>query len=224
MEINSSFIFHHYIFNMAIEQQNTKSRGIFQVLMVTLFLVVIPLVTFFVQRKGMAEGQELYKDLKKNLGQMPAQFAATNYSNERFDAAVLRGQTLVASWATLQSRDSILAVMRTINRIPQFQEEVDNLQFLTFDTSTDSTFFKNYYINLTQNERAKWFLLRGGNDVQQTIKLPTDFSIALIDTGGIIRRFYDIREANERKLLIEHISIMPLKKKQSVEKKDQKTM
>ena len=141
-----------------------------------------------------------------------------------FIFSILRGQTLVASWATPQSRDSILSVMRTINRIPQFQEEVDNLQFVTFDTSTDSAFFKNYYINLTQNERAKWFLLRGGNDVQQSIKLPNDFSIALIDTGGIIRRFYDIREANERKLLIEHISIMPLKKKQSIEKKDQKAM
>ena len=208
---------------MSIEKQK-KSKGIFQVLMVSLFLVIIPLVTFFVQRKGMAEGIELYKDLKQNLGQMPAQFQATNYASEAFEADKLSGQTLVASWATAQSRDSILSVMRTINRIPQFQEEVDNLQFITFDTASDSTFFKNYYINLTRNERAKWWILRGGEDIQQTIKLPNDYAIALIDTSGIIRRFYDIREANERRLLIEHISIMPLKKKKTIEKKDQKQM
>lgn len=208
---------------MTIEKQK-RSKGIIQVLVVSLFLVIIPLVTFFIQRKGMAEGIELYKDLKKNLGQMPAQFEATNYSNETFDATKLSGQTLVASWATAESRDSILSIMRTINRIPQFQEEVDNLQFITFDTAADSTFFKDYYFNLTRNERAKWLILRGGNDIQQSIKLPNDFSIALIDTSGIIRRFYDIREANERRILIEHISIMPLKKKKTIEKKDQKQM
>ncbi len=208
---------------MTTEKQK-RSKGIIQVLLVSLFLVIIPLVTFFIQRKGMAEGIELYKDLKKNLGQMPAQFQATNYSNEPFDPAKLKGQTLVASWATPQSRDSILSIMRTINRIPQFQEEIDNLQFLTFDTAADSTFFKAYYFNLTRNERAKWWILRGGNDIQHSIKLPNDFSIALIDTSGIIRRFYDIREANERKILIEHISIMPLKKKKTIEKINQKQM
>jgi hypothetical protein len=208
---------------MTIEQPK-KSKGFFQVLVISLFLVVLPLATFFVQQKGAAEGRELYKDIKKNMGLMPAQFSASNYANESFESSILRGQTLVASWASPQSRDSVLAVMLKINRIPQFQEEVDNLQFVTFDTSTDSTFFKNYYANLTRNERSKWFLLRGGNDVQQTIKLPNDFSIALVDTAGIIRRFYDIREANERKLLIEHISIMPLKTKKMVVKKDQKQM
>ncbi len=208
---------------MAIEQPK-KRNGLFQVLVISLFLVVLPLATFFVQRRGAAEGKELYKDLKNNMGLMPIQFNATNYSNEHFDASILRGQTLVASWASSQSREAVLAVMQKINSIPQFHEEVDNLNFLTFDTSKDSTFFKNYYANLTRNEREKWFLLRGGNDVQQNIKLPNDFSIALIDTAGIIRRFYDIREANERKMLIEHISIMPLKKKQSIEKKDQKQM
>lgn len=205
-------------------EEHKKSKGIIQVVLVTLFLVVLPLATFFVQRKGASVGKELYKDLKKNLGLMPAQFDVIDYSNKTFDATTLRGQTLVASWATPQSRDSILSVMRTINRIPQFQEEVDNLQFITFDTSSDSIFFKNYYLNLTRNEREKWNILRGGNDIQQSIKLPNDYSIALIDSAGIIRRFYDIRQAEERKILIEHISIMPLKKKKTIQKKDQKQM
>jgi hypothetical protein len=183
---HSPFTIHHSPFTitfMTIEKQK-RSKGIIQVLLVSLFLVIIPLVTFFIQRKGMAEGIELFKDLKKNLGQMPAQFEATSYSNELFEASKLSGQTLVASWATPQSRDSILSIMRIVNRIPQFQEEVDNLQFITFDTAADSTFFKNYYFNLTRNERAKWLILRGGNDIQQNIKLPNDYSIALIDTSS----------------------------------------
>jgi hypothetical protein len=208
---------------MAIEQQK-KSKGIVQVLLVSLFLVILPVATFFVQRLGMNQGKELYKDLKQNLGIFPASFAATSYSNESFELNKLRGQNLVASWATVLSRDTILSVMRTIDRIPQFQEEVDNLQFVTFDTSTDSTFFKNYYVSLTRNEREKWQILRGGADVQQSIKLPNDYTIALVDTSGIVRRFYDIRQPNERRLLIEHISIMPLRKKKTIEKKDQKQM
>lgn len=209
---------------MIVEEQKNKRRGLFQVIVVTLFLVVLPLMTFWVQNSGAAEGRALYKDLKQNLGLLPATFTATSYANEPFESDKLRGQTLVVSWATSQSRDSILSVMRTIDRIPQFQEEVDNLQFVTFDTSADSTFFKNYYVGLTRNEREKWQILRGGADIQQNIKLPNDYAIALVDTGGIIRRFYDIREANERRLLIEHISIMPLKKKKTIEKKDQKKM
>jgi hypothetical protein len=209
---------------MTHEEQPNKKRGLLQLFIVTIFLVGMPLATFFVQRHGAAEGRELYKDLKQNLGLMPKQFAGINYSGGQFKSEELFGQTLVASWATPQSRDSILSVMKTINRISQFQEEVDNLQFLTFDTSTDSTFFKNYVLNLTRNERAKWQILRGGADVQQNIKLPNDYSVALIDTNGIIRRFYDVREANDRRILIEHISIMPLRKKKTIEKKEQKQM
>lgn len=209
---------------MVVEEQKSKRRGLYQVIVVTLFLVVLPLATFWVQNSGAAQGRELYKDLKQNLGLMPASFVATSYSNEPFESDKLRGQTLVMSWATPQSKDSILSVMRTINRIPQFQEEVDNLQFVTFDTSTDSTFFKNYYAGLTHNEREKWQILRGGADIQQSIKLPNDYAVALVDSSGIIRRFYDIRQANERRILIEHISIMPLRKKKTIEKKDQKQM
>lgn len=209
---------------MAVEEQKNKRRGLFQVIVVTLFLVVLPLMTFWVQSSGAAQGRELYKDLKQNLGLLPPSFSATSYSNELFESDKLRGQTLVVSWATSQSRDSILSVMRIIDRIPQFQEEVDNLQFVTFDTSADSTFFKNYYVGLTRNEREKWQILRGGADIQQNIKLPNDYAIALVDTSGIIRRFYDIREPSERRLLIEHISIMPLRKKKTIEKKDQKQM
>ena len=208
---------------MANEKQN-RIKGVTQVVVVTLFLVAMPLATFIVQSTGAAEGRALYKDLKQNLGLLPKNFTATNYSGQSFQSSELHGQTLVVSWATPQSRDSVLALMKTIDRIPQFQEEVDNLQFVTFDTGTDSTFFKNYYINLTRNEREKWQILRGGADVQQSIKLPNDFSIALVDTSGIIRKFYDIRQPLDRRLLIEHTSIMPLHKKQAVEKKDQKQM
>ena len=209
---------------MVIEEQKSKFSRVLQVGVVLLFLVVMPLATFFVQRTGMKQGKELYKELKNNLGLLPIDFKAIDYSGEAFLSSDLKGQTLVASWATASSRDSVLSVMRTINRIPQFHEEVDNLQFMTFDTADDSLFFKNYYINLTRNEREKWLLLRGGKDVQKAIKLPNDYSIALIDSAGIVRRFYDIREAQERKLLVEHISIMPLKKKQTIEKKEQKQM
>ena len=208
---------------MANEKQS-RIKGVTQVVVVTLFLVAMPLATFIVQSTGAAEGRALYKDLKQNLGLLPKNFAATNYSGQSFQSSELHGQTLVVSWATPQSRDSVLALMKTIDRIPQFQEEVDNLQFVTFDTGTDSMFFKNYYINLTRNEREKWQILRGGADIQQNVKLPNDYIVALVDTSGIIRRFYDIREQDECRKLVEHISIMPLRKKKTIEKKDQKQM
>ena len=158
------------------EQQNSKLRRVVQLSLVTLILVVAPLMTYFVERKGMQQGQAFYGDLKNNLGQMPADFTAANYANDPFRAAILRGSVRVGAWASVASRDSVLSVMRALVRTEQFQEGVDNLNFITFDTSTDSTFFRNYYATLSPREREKWLVLRGGAELVETVKLPNDFS------------------------------------------------
>lgn len=187
-------------------------------------IVLFPLISFFVNMKGLERGRAFYGELKANLGNFPP-FMLKNYnSNTLTDAAVYTGQIRIASWLSMDSRDSVLSVIRALSRTEQLQEEIDNLHFFTFDLTTDSTFTANYAQHLSPKERERWLILRGGEEVAENIKLPNLFSVALVDTLGIIRHFYDIRQSEERRKLIEHIAVMPIKKKKKVEKKDQKKM
>jgi hypothetical protein len=204
------------------EKLNKRSRN-FQLLMLAIILVGFPIATYLVQQNGLKQSKLFFKDLKNNLGEFPDAVAATNYYGD-FKPELLRGQTRVVAFATANSRDSLLPVFLAFARTEQFQEEIDNLSFLTFDMVGDSSYYRNYAQSLTKRERQRWWILRGGNDLAQAIKLPNEYACALIDTAGIIRRFYDIREASERKILTEHISVMPIRKKEKVEKRDQKQM
>jgi hypothetical protein len=186
-------------------------------------VVAFPLISFIINMKGAERGRIFYGDIKNNLGKLPA-FELRSYTDPNTEAGKSKGKTRIVSFLSLESRDSVLSVMKAISRTEQLREEIDNLNFMTFDLTTDSVYTSKYVQNITPNERQNWQILRGGQEVAQAIKLPNEYNLALIDTAGVIRRFYDIRQETERRKLIEHIAVMPIRKKKSVEKRDQKAM
>ena len=208
-----------------MEQEKTTKNPfrVLQMLFLTGVIVALPLISFWVNMKGAEKGRAFYGDIKNNLGTLP-QFNLKSYTDLNTEAGKSKGKTRVASFLSVESRDSVLSVMKAITRTEQLREEIDNLNFMTFDLTTDSAFTANYVHSISPNERQNWQILRGGNEVAQAIKLPNEFSFALIDTAGIIRRFYDIRQETERRKLIEHIAVMPIHKKKSIEKREQKAM
>lgn len=208
-----------------MEQQEAAKSPYRKLQMILLVGVIVafPLISFIVNMKGAEKGRAFYGDIKNNLGKLP-EFNLRSYTDPNTEAGKSKGKTRVASFLSLNSRDSVLSVMKAISRTEQLREEIDNLNFMTFDLTTDSVFTGNYVQTISPNERQNWQILRGGNEVAQAIKLPTEYSFALIDTAGVIRRFYDIRQMDERRKLIEHIAVMPIHKKKSVEKRDQKAM
>lgn len=207
-----------------MEQQEAPSPyKKLQMILLVGVMVAFPLISFIVNMKGAEKGRAFYGDIKNNLGTLP-EFNFRSYTDPNTEAGKSKGKTRIASFLSLESRDSVLSVMKAISRTEQLREEIDNLNFMTFDLTTDSVFTANYVHTISPNERQNWQILRGGNDVAQAIKLPNEFSFALIDTAGIIRRFYDIRQETERRKLIEHIAVMPIHKKKSIVKKDQKAM
>jgi hypothetical protein len=186
-------------------------------------IVVFPLISFIVNMKGAEKGRAFYGDIKNNLGKLP-EFNLRSYTDPNAESANSKGKTRVVSFLSIESRDSVLSVMKAISRTEQLREEIDNLNFMTFDLTTDSLATAQYVRNISPNERQNWQLLRGGSDVASAIKLPNAFNFALIDSANIIRRFYDIRQEEERRKLIEHIAVMPIHKKKSIVKRDQKAM
>ena len=207
-----------------MEQETAKNPyRTLQMIFLVGVIVALPLISFIVNMKGAEKGRAFYGDIKNNLGTLP-EFNLRSYTDPNVEAANSKGKTRVASFLSLASRDSVLSVMKAISRTSQLREEIDNLNFMTFDLTTDSVFTANYVRDITPNERQNWQVLRGGNEVAAAIKLPNEFSFALIDSANVVRRFYDIRQEDERRKLVEHIAIMPIKKKKSIEKRDQKSM
>ncbi len=164
-----------------------------QMILLVGVVVAFPLISFIVNMKGAERGRIFYGDIKNNLGKLP-EFQLGSFTDPNTEAANSKGKTRIASFLSLESRDSVLSVMKAISRTEQLREEIDNLNFMTFDLTSDSAFTAKYVQTISPNERQNWQILRGGNEVAQAMKLPNDFSFALIDSAGIIRRFYDIRQ------------------------------
>ena len=194
-----------------------------QIILLVGVVVLFPLISLLVNFKGAENGRAFYKELKNNLGLLP-DFSLKSWSGNTISLASIKGNVLVVSFLTHENRETVLNTITPIVKTGQFREEVDNLQFLTFDVADDSVFSKNLTKDFTPQDRKMWEILRGGNDLQEQMKLPNSYNTALIDTAGIIRRFYDLRNTDDKRLLVEHIAVMPIKRKYSVEKRGQKQM
>jgi hypothetical protein len=148
-----------------------------QMILLVGVVVAFPLISFIVNMKGAEKGRAFYGDIKNNLGKLP-EFDLRSYTDPNTEAARSKGKTRIASFLSMESRDSVLSVMKAISRTEQLREEIDNLNFMTFDLTTDSVYTSNYTQNISPNERQNWQILRGGQEVAQAIKLPNEFSLA----------------------------------------------
>jgi hypothetical protein len=204
---------------------NTTKKNInWQMIFIVGVIVLLPLGSLLVNMKGAEKGRAFYKDLRDSLGRIPA-FNLTGWQNEAVLTEGVKSTVVVASYINDANKDVILNTVKTVSKIPQFREEIDNLTYLTFDLSSDSTFVKNYIQDFNPKDKEIWHILRGGREAVNNIKFPNEYNIALIDTVGTIRRFYDARNADDKKKLVEHISVMPIRKEEKkVVKKNQKQM
>ncbi len=226
--------------NQDVSNRNSSFRRL-QIAMVVGILIGFPVISIIVNMKGAAEGKAFYSEIKNNLGMLP-DFKLVGWNNDTISLSGLKGKVVVASLIGNDSRDEVLDVMKAIVKTEQFREEVDNLQFITFDYSNDSSFIIRYLQNMNVRDREMWHILStkpsmtinadnsqsteqsGVVGLSEQMKLPNNFTVSLVDTEGVIRRLYDVRKPEDRKLLVEHISIMPIKRKKNVEKKDQKSL
>ena len=186
-------------------------------------VVGLPAVSFLVNVYGAKSGKAFYSGIKNNLGKI-GDFNTVGWNNDTVTTNTVKGKVLVVSFTSSANREELINTLKPIVKTEQFREEVDNLQFLTFDTNNDSAYYHNFANQLNSKDKEIWHLLRGGNDLAIQMKVPNDYNISLIDTTGVIRRFYDIRKKEDRRLLVEHISVMPIKRKIDVEKKEQKKL
>jgi hypothetical protein len=200
--------------------ENKKSR-FWQIALLVGVVVIMPVVSVIINLKGAEKGINFYKTLKNNYGKIP-QLNSVSWFNDSLKSEKVKGKVMVIAFITPETRDTIMNVINPIIKTEQFREEVDNLTFLTFDLKEDSIYSTNYFNNMNDGDRRLLKLLRGGNHIMPAFKLPTPFSIVLVDTAGDMRYYYDTRRAEDKRLLVEHVSVMPIKMDKKPVKREQK--
>jgi hypothetical protein len=199
---------------------NSINRS-WQIALLVGVVVVMPIISIIVNFKGAKQGQQFYSTLKHNYGKIPP-LNSNSWFNDSINSEKLKGKVIVISFITPNNRDTIMNVINPIIKTEQFREEVDNLSFLTFDLTEDSTYSVNYLQKMNDGDRRLLKILRGGNEILPFFKLPNEFSVVLVDTAGDMRYYYDTRKAEDKRLLVEHISVMPIKMDKKPLKRDQK--
>lgn len=200
--------------------ENSKSR-FWQISLLVGVVVLMPIISILVNFKGAERGQKFYSTLKQNYGKMPL-LNSISWFNDSINSEKMKGKVMIISFITPETRDTIMNVINPIVKTDQFREEVDNLSFLTFDLKEDSIYSTNYLQKMNTGDRRLLKILRGGNDVMPLYKLPNKFCVVLVDTAGDIRYYYDTRVKEDKRLLVEHISVMPIKMDKKPVKRDQK--
>jgi hypothetical protein len=192
-----------------------------QTLVVLIFLVVTPAISMLVLFTGRKSGIEFYKDLKQNLGTV--QWAEANdLTNTKNSTEQYKGKVIVFSNFAKESFDTLASVFKIVNKIDQFKDEIDNLEFIGLYDSTAQNEVRQFYGSFLQSDKDRWHFLNAAPK-DFNLNPPTSFNVAIVDTVGAIRRYYDLKLETEKKKFVENLSVMPNKKKVgNVVKKEQK--
>ncbi len=199
-----------------------KSKNIFGAFLMICVVVVFPIVSYLVTMKGAEAGRLFFSVLKKNLGTIP------NYSEKDIrgnlqTADALRGSIVLFSVLQNGGADSVTSVLKIINKTEQFREEVDNFKLITFYDSLNTNNARKLDAQISAADKERWIVLPLNDSIKKII-LPNDYSIGLVDTVGIIRHYYDTRLLPDKQLLVQHLALMPIKKKKDVVKVEQRKM
>ncbi len=190
-----------------------------QTLLVLTLIIGLPLISMLVLFKGRDTGVAFYKDLKQNLGTIHWA-SSSDINNVKVNTLDYKGKVLVFSEFTPESADTVTSVFKIVNKIDQFKDEVDNLAFIALYDSSSQNETRQYYNTLLQSDKNRWTFLNEKSDAFN-LKLPSPYNVAIVDTIGVIRRYYDLRVLSEKKKFVENLSVMPnIKKKGNVVKRE----
>jgi hypothetical protein len=201
---------------------STTKKVNWQAILAAMIIVMLPALSLVMNFKGAQQGRTFYQDLKDSLG-VVSNISATDWFGESITSEKLKSNVLIISSIDDESKETVADAVKMVCKTLQFREDIDNLRYLTFDNTADSTFTQQLGLQFNPRDKELWHLLRGGNIAGLT--MPNAYSVALVDTVGVIRRYYDMRNETDKKKLVEHIAVMPIRKaKNKVVKKEQKQM
>lgn len=190
-------------------------RPLVQYLALALLLVGLPAISWYYLDKGFKYRMETLGELGE-LGRFPSG-PYERLNGTLLEEAALEGKVLVIHrFATpLVAADEQVAL--ELGKIHHQFDERPDVRFLLFSEPADSAALLPLLEKNRLTDPAQVDLLRPvfqGNppfSFAGDPKQPSDSWVALADTSGLVRQYYDFRDGNRIRRLVEHVAtLMPV--------------
>lgn len=204
---------------MTAETKNTGVRRILQALALLLFLVVLPLGSWFYLRNGLDYRKKALEELGEH-GTIPP-FELLTYKRDTLSREQLEGKLVVASFIDFSDEEQTRRTGAYLNKLhKQFDERPDLLflQHVLNAPGTDRIQSFELQHRLDDQDQCLFLVGEDGNMEKRVRTLysmpvadapaPLNTQLVLADTSLTIRRYYDLRKEEEIKRMVEHIAII----------------
>jgi len=197
------------IYILLEKQPNLNRKGVLQALILTLFLIGLPLGSWYYLREGYNYRRALLDDLGQ-MGQVPP-VTATDIRDSLIGFEDLRGKALVL--APLSPTDTL--ALRILHNISdQFAESrAVVFAFLSKDKEETLRVEADFREQIGQYP-GMFFFLPGGSPAVESLLQALPFPekrgsfVVLADTSHAIRRVYDLGSEKDVRRLVEHLTVV----------------
>jgi hypothetical protein len=203
---------------MTEEQKASGIRKVLQALALLLFLVVLPLGSWFYLRNGLDYRLEALEELGDHG--VIAPFELPTYKQDTLDRKDLEGKLVVASFLDFSDETLTRRTGEYLNKLhEQFDERPDVLLLQHVLNAPDAGRIQAFELEHRLDDPDQCFFLVGGEGagaaqvgdlygLEATAGAPLNTQLVLADTTLTIRRYYDLRDEQAVRRMVEHIAII----------------
>lgn len=182
-------------------------RKIIQFLGLGIILIGFPLGSWYYLNEG-------YKERKGALDQMKYEIPLPEFQ--------ITSQKGLLSKADLQGGYAVLGRIKRFSKDNPVIEESEGLfeefgssmkmAMLTYVEEYDSSAINDYLASVTKDTLSRWYFISGNPDFDEVFKAKSKNHLALIDTSGVVRNYYDANNSAEIAEMAKHMAmfVMPL--------------
>ena len=199
-----------------------KQKNVLNFLGLIFLLIVLPLGAIYLLDKGINYRKNLIGTLE-DYGKMP-EFSLSDYTEIVIDNERLKRGLTVVNFMSLTEKETSDIKGAMISKIHQQFDDREDIYFLNFvlDGSIDSTNMLYKFIeqhNLEDEEQC--FFISGESDMLERMastgfKIPVKEGellkkspyVAFVDANQQIRKYYDMGEEEDVKLLVQHLMLL----------------
>lgn len=187
------------------KQTGSNMKKIWQTLALLLFLVGLPLGSWYYLREGYNFRKALFDDLR-DLGQVPP-IGLTDSRDSLIRLDEIADKVLILS--ELGSEDTLS--MRLLHGVADQFAPSGAVVFALFGKDSLATAaLQHYFRDQTETHPDMFLFFSGGEELLQALPLPerNGRHAALADTAHTLRRVYDLHAAGEVNRLVEQLTIV----------------
>lgn len=189
-----------------------------QYLALFILLVVTPAISWVYLSNGLDYHRKALAELKK-LGSIPS-YKALTLQGDSLRTSDVEGKLLVVGTVDLTASKNTPNVLSNLKELhAQFDDRTD-VFFLLYVQPADTAAVRKFATSQELDEPTQVFYLPYNQTIMNAYHLPATGAItpyfSLVDTKGMVRKVYDLREGRQYARLVEHLALLlPIEKREN---------